>query len=86
MSLTRKLLRLLSLVCGILLIAISPLLIFHTEFEEPTFGPISGSYAREQFWIHIYSLIFGLFLFIVGLVLIVASYYHHDELHLVDKI
>jgi hypothetical protein len=87
LALKRKLLRLLSFICGALLIAISPFFIFHIEFEEPpsTFPPVDYSYAVQQMWIHTYYIIFGVFLFIAGLVLIVASYYHHEETHLAVK-
>jgi hypothetical protein len=74
-----KLPRILSLVCGIFLTAISILFIFHIVFPEPNYGPANASYAEEQFWRFNYSLIFGVFLFTAGLALIVASYYRHGE-------
>jgi hypothetical protein len=76
LSLRRKLLRLLSLICGILLIAVSPFLIFHPEkiyYPHPSIAP-------GYFWgYNTYYILFGAFLLIVGLILVIASYYYHVE-------
>ena len=81
MALKRKLLRLLSFICGALLIAISPFFIFHTEKIYYSFPSPPG-----YFWGYsTYYVLFGVFLFIAGPVLIVASYYHHEEIHLAVK-
>jgi hypothetical protein len=81
MKLKSKIAKFVFLAISIPLLVFSPLFIFHTEFEEPpsTFPPVDYSYAVQQMWIRTYYIIFGLFLFIVGFVLIVASYYHHEE-------
>jgi heme/copper-type cytochrome/quinol oxidase subunit 2 len=88
LPLRRKLLRLASLICGIVLTVSSIFFIFHVAFGEfpNNFNPMSSSDAEQQFWIHTYSLILGLFLFIAGFVLVVASYYHRQETNLPMKI
>jgi len=93
MSLTRKLLRLLSLVCGILLIAISPFFIFHTEETQYPYPPYAGSSVRGipsppgivYYNYNSYYVFFGMFLLAAGIVLIVASYYYHDEIDMAMK-
>jgi formate hydrogenlyase subunit 3/multisubunit Na+/H+ antiporter MnhD subunit len=85
LSLSRKLLRLLSLICGILLVVISPFFIFHTEKADQPYpftsrsggGPVPPGtiYLNYNFC----SILFGVFLLMAGIVLIVASYYHHEE-------
>jgi hypothetical protein len=92
LSLKRKLLRLLSLVCGILLIVASPFFIFHTETADQPYPYGSGSiginpppgtvYLNYNF----YYILVGAFLLTAGIALIVASYYRLDELRLVEKI
>jgi uncharacterized membrane protein HdeD (DUF308 family) len=85
LSLSRKLLRLLSLVCGIVLIVVSPFLIFHPEkVYYPDY--VRGIGPPDYFWGYsIYNILFGVFLLMAGIVLIVASYYHHDETDMAVK-
>ncbi|HUW47315.1 MAG TPA: hypothetical protein VMW36_01045 [Patescibacteria group bacterium] len=83
MSLSRILLRLLFLICGIFLIIVSPFFIFHPEkiyYPGPSLPP-------GYFWgYNTYYIMFGVFLLMVGLALIVASYYRHGETNLPMKI
>ena len=93
MSLSRELLRLLSLVCGVLLIAASPFFIFHTEETLYPFPAYANSGVRGiqpppgivYYNYNSYYVFFGMFLLAAGIVLIVASYYHHDETDMAMK-
>jgi vacuolar-type H+-ATPase subunit I/STV1 len=73
LSSRRKLLRLFSFICGVFLLAFGVFLAFiYREFyfnipvAEP--GGPKGPYM--------YDVILGILLFIIGMVLVVASYYH----------
>lgn len=85
MTLKRKLLRLFFLVCGILLIVASPFFIFHTEKADHPYpytdrsggGPVPPGIVYLNY--NFYYILFGVFLLMAGIVLIVASYYHHEE-------
>jgi len=83
MTLKRKLLRLFFLVCGILLIVASPFFIFHLEkgYYPPNVSGIKPPPGQDYDFLayNIYYTSFGVFLLIAGIVLIVASYYHHEE-------
>jgi hypothetical protein len=86
LSSSRKLLRLLSLICGILLIVASPFFIFHTEETEYPY-PYYSSNTRGinpppgivYYNYNSYYVFFGMLLLAAGIVLIVASYYRHGE-------
>ena len=89
MSSRRKLLRLLSLVCGVLMILFSIFLVarldvFHYFYGGSEMG--RGVNYFEYYGYRLFILILIGAVFILGIALIVASYYRHDELHLVDKI
>jgi hypothetical protein len=76
-----KLLRFTFLTISVPLLIFSPQYIFHVE-KVPRIYPISliPSPSSDYVWaFNVYYISFGLFLLITGLVLIVASYYHHEE-------
>lgn len=76
-----KLLRFTFLTISVPLLIFSPQYIFHVE-KVPRIYPISliPSPSSDYVWaFNVYYISFGLFLLITGFVLIVASYYHHEE-------
>jgi len=82
LSLRRKLLRLLSLVCGILMILFSIFLaarleVFHYFYGGSEMG--RGVNYFEYYGYRLFILILIGAVFILGIALIVASYYHHEE-------
>ena len=89
MSSRRKLLRLLSLVCGILLIVFSVFLMARYEVFHYFYGGSEGGRGTNYFYYYAYRLIVLILIgavFILGLALIVASYYRHGETNLPVKI
>jgi hypothetical protein len=82
----RRLLRLLSLTCGVLLIVASPFFIFHTEETQYPY-PYYSSNTRGinpppgivYYNYNSYYVFFGMFLLAAGIVLTVASYYGHGD-------
>jgi sulfite exporter TauE/SafE len=83
LSSRRKLLRLLSLVCGVLLIVFSVfLLLFYRELSWNTGIPS----PYPELVSNIYYIMLGVILLILGIALIVASYYRHGETNLPMKI
>ena len=89
MSSRRKLFRLLSLVCGILMILFSLFLVARLEVFHYFYGGSEmgrGVNYFEYYGYRLFILVLIGAVFILGIALIVASYYRHDELHLVDKL
>lgn len=82
MSLRRKLLRLLCLVCGILMILFSIFLVARLEVFHYFYGGSEmgrGVNYFEYYGYRLFILILIGAVFILGIALIVASYYHHEE-------
>jgi hypothetical protein len=69
------------LVCGILLVAVSPFFIFYTEIADQPYpygsgiNPPPGTVYLNY---NSYYIFFGMFLLATGIVLVVASYYHRE--------
>jgi hypothetical protein len=74
-------LRILSLVCGVLLMIVSPFFIFYRDSNYPP-----GYRGLPSTFPNPYYNFFGVFLLIAGFVLIVASYYRHGETNLPMRI
>jgi hypothetical protein len=71
--------RLLCLICGILLITMSPTIL--SRKEEAVSLYIYGGESHYIFYkvLNGYNAVLGVFLTMVGFVFVIASYYHHEE-------